>query len=235
MNEGDLILCTVERITPTVVFVKLPDGSEGTIISSEIAPGRIKNMRAHVVPKKKVICKVLKISGDHPHLSLRRVTARERKESLQEFKQEQTMEASFKQILKQDAEKIRVDIVQDFTSLQKFVEAAREDNTILEKYIQKSGQEQLKKILQKKRKAVELNQIIKLKCLEDDGINKIRDTLNLTGEEISITYISAGKFKLKLIAEDFKIGKKKMQEITEKIEENAKRNSCEIQISEDKK
>ena len=235
MQEGDLLLCTVERISPTVVFVRLPDGSEGTIISSEISPGRIKNMRAHVVPKKKVICKVLKISGDHPHLSLRRVTARERKESMQEFKQEQTLGASLKQILGKDSEKIKETIVKDFESLQKFIEAAREDKTLLKKYIPASAQEQLNKILEKKRKAVELNQIIKLKCIEDDGINKIRNTLALEDKKISITYISAGKFKLKLIAEDFKQGKKELQAITEQLEENAKKNSCEIHITEDKK
>jgi translation initiation factor 2 alpha subunit (eIF-2alpha) len=235
MQERDLLLCTVERISPTVVFVRLPDGNEGTIISSEIAPGRIKNMRAHVVPKKKVVCKILKISGDHVQLSLRRVTARERKEVMQEFKQEQAIKTSFKQILKEEAENVERKINEDFKSLKEFCDIAREDKQLIEKYIPKEKQEQIEKILNKKKKSVELNQIVKLKCIEDDGINKIRNTLDLKGKEISITYISAGKFKLKLIAENFKQGKKELQAITEQLEENAKKNSCEIHISEDKK
>jgi len=45
MEEGDLVLCKVEKVTSTVTFVRLSDGQSGTIVSSEIAPGRIKLMR----------------------------------------------------------------------------------------------------------------------------------------------------------------------------------------------
>ena len=45
MEEGDLVLCKVEKVTNTITFVSLPSGQEGTIVSSEIAAGRIKFMR----------------------------------------------------------------------------------------------------------------------------------------------------------------------------------------------
>ena len=76
MDIGDLILCKVEKVTNTITFVKMSNGHEGTIISSEIAPGRIKLMRQHVTPNKQIVCKILKIDGDHIHLSLRRVRDR---------------------------------------------------------------------------------------------------------------------------------------------------------------
>jgi len=68
MEENDLILCKVKKVTNTITFVELPNGQEGTIVSSEIAPGRIKHMRQYVVPNKQIVCKILKIEGDHIQL-----------------------------------------------------------------------------------------------------------------------------------------------------------------------
>ena len=53
---------------------------ERSRILSEIAPGRIRNLREYVVTKKRIICKILRISGERIYLSLRRVTPKEQKE-----------------------------------------------------------------------------------------------------------------------------------------------------------
>jgi translation initiation factor 2 alpha subunit (eIF-2alpha) len=105
-EQGDTLLCTVDRIVGTTVFVILPNGEEGTIILSEIAPGRIRNLRDHVVPKKKIVCKILKDNGKNMHLSLRRVTPKEKKEVLEQAKQEKSYEAIIKTILKENSEEI---------------------------------------------------------------------------------------------------------------------------------
>ena len=81
MEEGDLILCKVKKVTNTITFVEMPDGNEGTIISSEIAAGRIKLMRQYVVPNKQIVCKILRIENGNVHLSLRRVNSKEEKEN----------------------------------------------------------------------------------------------------------------------------------------------------------
>jgi len=44
-NEGDLVLCNVTQLGKTTVFVKIEGNGEGTIVTSEIAPGRIRNLR----------------------------------------------------------------------------------------------------------------------------------------------------------------------------------------------
>ena len=116
-HEGDVVLCTVDKVDNTVCFVHLPDGTKGTIISSEIAPGRIKFMRAYVVPNKKIVCKILQISGDNIALSLRRVNAKEKKQVMQEFKQELANKAALKQILGNDYAKTREKILKSYNSL----------------------------------------------------------------------------------------------------------------------
>ena len=52
LQEGELVLCTVDKIMGTTVFVRLENNVEGTITLSEIAPGRIRNLRDYVAPGK---------------------------------------------------------------------------------------------------------------------------------------------------------------------------------------
>ena len=234
MKEGDLTLCTVEKVTNTITFVRLPNGKQGTIISSEIAPGRIKLMRQYVVPNKKIVCKVLGISGDHITLSLRRVNSKEKKEVMQSFKQVQAISVAFKQILGKDEKKVKDKILKDFKDLPEFVDAARNDESLILKYIPKEKEEAIKKVIEKKRKNQELKQNIKLKCLEDDGVKKIKKIFNIKNNNVTISYISAGNFKLKLIVEDFKQGKKEMVKILEELEKRAKENNCEFHATEEK-
>jgi len=234
MQENDLILCKVKNITSTITFVEMPNGHEGTIVSSEIAPGRIKLMRQYVVPNKKIVCKILKIEGDHAHLSLRRVTSKEKKEVMQKYKQTQTIKIAFKQILGEKEKSIKEKILKDFKDLQEFINTSRSDEKLISKYIPKEKQEAIKKISEKKRKEEELKQNIKIKCLEDNGVKKIKQVFNLDDKNISITYISAGNFKLKLKVKDFKQGKKRMNEIIEELEKRAKKNNCEFYATEEK-
>ena len=81
-----------QSFNPTYQKTEPEEKIEGTIITSEIAPGRIRNLRDYVVPKKKIVCKVLRISGNRIDLSLRRVTQKEKKEVLEQFQQEKKQE-----------------------------------------------------------------------------------------------------------------------------------------------
>lgn len=234
MEEGNLILCTVKNVTNTITFVELPNGQEGTIVSSEIAPGRIKHMRQYVVPNKKIVCKILKVEGDHVHLSLRRVNSKEKKEVMQKWKSEQATNVAFKQILQENEKEIKEKILEDFKDLAEFINSARSDKSLISKYIPKEKQDAIKAVSNKKRKNEELKQNIKIKCLENDGVQKIKKIFNLDDNNITVNYISAGNFKLKLTVEDFKHGKKRMVEILEELEKRSKENNCEFYATEDK-
>ena len=77
------MLCTVKRVEGTTAFLEIENfpGVQATMIFSEVSPGRIRNIRDFVVPKKKIVCKVLRISDrGNIELSLRRVTQKEKKE-----------------------------------------------------------------------------------------------------------------------------------------------------------
>ncbi|PNX47657.1 MAG: hypothetical protein BV456_10725 [Thermoplasmata archaeon M8B2D] len=191
-------------------------------------------MRQYVVPNKKIVCKILHISGTHVHLSLRRVTSKEKKEVMQKFNQERAIDVSMKQLLGEKEGDVKKKILKDFESLTDFAEEAKADKAVIEKYIPKAKQEAIRKIIEKKKRDLELNHIIKLKCLEEDGVKRIKKILDVKDDSTSVTYISAGQFKIKMIVKDFKEGKKKMQELLENLEKRAKENKCEFEAKEEK-
>src|SRR3989344_566394 len=93
---GELILCTVKKILPHSVFVSIDEyeNKEGMIHISEIAPGRIRNLRDFVKEDKRIVCKVLDINRvtNNIDLSLRRVPSTEMVQKLTNYKQEEKAE-----------------------------------------------------------------------------------------------------------------------------------------------
>jgi len=191
-------------------------------------------MRQYVVPNKQIVCKILKIEGDHIQLSLRRVNSKEKKEVMQSFKQSQAINVAFKQILGDKEESIKEKILEDFKDLAEFIKAARNDESLIEKYIPEESQGAIKKVSEKKTKNEELKQNIKIKCLENDGVNRIKKIFEIKNPNVSVNYISAGNFKLKLTVKDFKQGKKEMAELLEELENKAKKENCEFYATEEK-
>ncbi len=94
-EEGELVLCNVTSVQHHSVFVRIDEYNKiGMIHISEISPGRIRNIRDFVVEGKVIICKVLRINMERGHidLSLRRVSEGQRREKVNEMKQEQKAE-----------------------------------------------------------------------------------------------------------------------------------------------
>ena len=101
---SEIVLCSVTKIHSHGVFVDLDEypQKKGMIHISEIAPGRIRNIRDYVKMDKKVVCKVLHISLERGHidLSLRRVNENQRRLKIEELKQEQVAEKIIETIAK---------------------------------------------------------------------------------------------------------------------------------------
>ena len=232
LEEGDIVLCTVDRIIGTNVFVKIHAGAkeiEGCIVTSEIAPGRIRNIRDYVVPKKKIVCKVLRVSGDRIDLSLRRVTQKEQKEIKEQDNQEKSYESILKSVLGEKSSEIIIKI-REKEKIYDFLQEAKEEAKELEKMV---GEENAKKIIdilktQKQKKAI-LKKEIFLTTTKPDGIILIKNFLgNIKG--VDIKYISAGRYFLKSESEDIKKMDQKLQKIILEFEKEAKNKGMEFSI-----
>jgi len=174
LEEGDIVLCTVDKIVRTNVFVHIEGHGEGTIILSEIAPGRIRNIRNYVVPKKKIVCKVLRIKKGNIDLSLRRVSKKERKEKLEEVKQEKSYSSIIKSVVKDKTEEIIIKIKKG-DDLLSFFQEAKENPKKLEEFFTKIDSKKILDILntQKQKRAI-VKKEISLITKKPDGLNLIK-------------------------------------------------------------
>ncbi len=228
LEVGDIVLCTVDRIVGTIVFVKIDGDGEGSIILSEIAPGRIRNLRDYVVPKKRIVCKVLRISKDRVDLSLRRVTLKEKKEVLEQENQEKSYKSILKTILGEKAEKIIEEILKE-KEISEFLQEAKENSKKLEKLVGKNDSEKILEILntQKQKKFI-VKKEIHMKIIKPNGLELIKKILNT--KEAEIRYISGGKYSIKKESKDLKSADNKLKEILLEIEKEAKKCNAEVSI-----
>jgi translation initiation factor 2 alpha subunit (eIF-2alpha) len=231
LSEGDIILCTVDKIIGTIVFVKIPllnKEIEGNIIFSEVSPGRIRNIRDYVVPKKKIVCKILRIKENRIDLSLRRVSLKEKKEVIEKFKQENSYKNILKSILKQEAENLIIEITKK-QNLYDFIEEIKKNPIKMEKLIGKENTEKiLNIILEQKRKKRIIKKRFSLISYKPNGITLIKNLLNSI-KNAKIKYISSGKYSIEIESEDLKKADKELKEILINLEKKSKKQ--EIQFS----
>lgn len=232
-EEEDIVLCTVEKISGTTVFVKIEDtDKEATIMTSEIAPGRIRNLRDYVVPGKKIVCKILDIDkSGNIHLSLRRVTAKEKKETLEKYQKEKSSLSILKSVLKDKAVEIAEKIKSKEKNLYDFFQSCKEKPELLEKYMPKEEAKKICKILsEKKEKEKQVKKQFTLTSKKENGLSIIKKILLPYKEKIN--YISAGKFLLKTKADNYKKANSEIETILQDVEEKAKKENCTFKAEE---
>jgi len=232
IEQGDIILCTVDRIIGTNVFVKIDKtDKEGTITLSEIAPGRIRNLRDYVVPKKKIVCKVLKSEGEQIILSLRRVSQKEEKEVKEKYNVENSYKNILRTILKEEFEEAvkKIEIEGDVYD---FLEQAKKEQKILEKIV---GKENSKKILDilnnQKKKKIFLKKEINLSSENPNGIVLIKEILGKI-KNAEIKYLCAGKYSINVEDTDMKNAGSRIKEIISEIEKEAKKKNLKFETKE---
>jgi len=231
-EEGDIVLCTVDKIEKTMVFVKIDGGGDGTIILSEIAPGRIRNIRDYVVPKKQIVCKILRMdSSDNIHLSLRRVSQKEEKEVKERHNEEKSYKNILQGLLRDKAGKV-IEKILETSSLYEFFQDAREDSKIFEKLVGKTEADKILKILkEQKTRIFELKKEFSLSTTNPEGIKQIKELLGKI-KDAEIKYISAGKYLIKAESENIKTADNKIKSVLKEISEQAENRKMNFQINE---
>ena len=90
---GELVVCTVETVHDYGVTAVLDEysGKKGFIHISEIASGWVKYIRDYVREGQKIVCLVIDVNREKGHidLSLKKVNEHQKREKIQEWKNEQ--------------------------------------------------------------------------------------------------------------------------------------------------
>ena len=232
IEQGNVLRCIVDKISGTTVFVDI-EGVEkkGTINLSEVAPGRIRNLRDYVVPKKTIFCKVLRMSQDHIELSLRRVTPKEKKEAMDQHKLEKSCESILKTVLNEKTKNILEEINKE-ENIYTFLENAKEDTRNLERFVSKEECAKILEILNtQKQKTVFLKKEISLKSTKPNGLTLIKNVLEKE-KEIEVLYLGSGKYSLKTEEKDLKKADNKLVKFIKEIEEYSKKEGIDFKEKE---
>lgn len=236
-EEKEIIICTIKKILRDSIFVSLDEyeGKEGMIHISEIAPGRIRNIRDYVKEGKKIVCMVLRLRQDKGHidLSLRRVSSsvkmKKNEEIKQEKKAEKILEAVGKQLklnLDQMYDQIGNKIIEDYGLLYPcFQEVVLADASVLTDLgIDKKAADVLAEVIKDRIKPpeVKIEYILSLKSDAPDGIEVIKKTIKDTEDfakknkyELKILYLGAPRYRLTLKGTEYKEVEKEAEEIGE--------------------
>lgn len=218
-EESEIVMCTVTNIQYSSVFVNIDDfNCSGMIHISEIAAGRIRNIRDYVKEGKKVVCKVLRVNQEKGHvdLSLRRVNERERRNKVNDVKFEQKAESIVEHVAKAcniPVQKLYDDLASKMLKNYAYLHHAFEDvvagHLVLSSLnLDLKVAAQIEELANQRFKpqSVEITGVLELSSYESDGIDKIKEAL-LSAKKVSdgeIKYLGGGRYNLAIKAPDYK-------------------------------
>ena len=235
-NEGDVLFCTVTKVQYNSVFVTLDEyeNKSGMIHISEISPGRIRNIRDYVKEGKVIICKVLRVKKDRGHidLSLRRVNESQRRQKVEARKQETIAENILKSYTQLHEGKIEqlyktVDaaVSSTYETMYQAFEDVVENDASLEKLgLEKSFAQKLEAIIREriKPKQVEIAALFTIQNYDENGVGLIntfmKKAVAIDKEHLTIQFLGAGRFKLIVVAPDYKTAEDVMTQFQELAE-----------------
>ncbi|MBT3298130.1 S1 RNA-binding domain-containing protein [archaeon] len=233
-EEDEIVLCKVTKIFPNSVFADLLEYNDsGMIHISEVSPGRIRNIRDYVSVGRQVVCKVLRIDREKGHidLSLRRVNTHQRREKLEEIKQELKSETLIKNLAKKIGipdkklyDLISKPVFNDYSHLHLFFRGiVSGDVNPEEQGIDKKISDELVIAVKEKFKEpkVLFQGVIYLHTFDVNGLEKVQKVLTEVekiSSNLTVTYLGAGKYKFILEEKDYKIAEKYLKNIQDILE-----------------
>lgn len=227
-EEGELVFCEVSKVRYNSVFCNIEEygGRTGLIHISEISPGRIRNIRDYVKEGKWIVCKVIKTDEEKGHidLSLRRVTEIEKRNKInerkQELKAEKIVDSLAQRIDKKGRTlyfKIAAKILPDYGMLHyAFQEVVENDLSLKEIGIDEEYASKLEDLIKEKikPKTVNISGDLEIKTWEENGLKIVKNALNKAlaeGKNIDITYLGSGKYSVIVEAKKYKEAEKQLK------------------------
>jgi translation initiation factor 2 subunit 1 len=223
-DKGELVVGKVDEITDFGVFVDLEEYEDkrGLCHISEVASGWIKNVRDHVREGQTVVAKVLDVDtgSQQIDLSIKDVNEHQRKEKIQEWKNEQKadkwMSLAFgEDVSDEQYSAVANALLAEFDSLyDSFEQAAIHGAAALEDV--DLDDDEIEDIVETARQNVSVPYVnvtgyVDLRCPTGDGVDHIKEALKAAeGDDVpeeidlEVTYVGAPEYRIKVRAPDYK-------------------------------
>ena len=241
-HVNEIVLCIVTKITSNTTFVKIPEyEKEGVLTISEIAPGRIRNLRDHVVEGKTIVCKVLRTDENH-----RRVPIQVMKSKLEKIKKENYAERIYLDIAKElnsdkDTlfEKTYKPIFENYeTVFEALYDIMLDDKKIdIFEDLNDNEKEVFIRIINDRIKPEEVifKEKFELTSTNENGVQLIRDSISnslepLNYDKFNVYYLAAGRFGVTINHDDIKSAQKLFNSFKDNLIKEAKEHDLKISI-----
>jgi len=231
-EPGELVVGRIDEIEDFGVFVDLLEYEDkrGLCHISEVASGWIKNVRDHVSVDQRVVAKVLDVdeSAQQIDLSLKDVNDHQRKDKIQEWKNERKadnwMEQSFgDDISDEKYAAVGNELLAEFGSMYAgFEEAAIHGAEALEDT--DLDDEEIEAIVKTARENVSVPYVkvtgyVDLQVFDGDGVDMLKEALQAAegnGEvpeevELDVTYVGSPEYRIKVQAPDYKTAEAELE------------------------
>src|SRR5208283_2930973 len=224
-EEGELVLASVNEISPHGVYVSLDEYGKfrAFLHISEIATGWVRDIERYAKPGQKIVLKVIRVNRGRKEidLSLRQVSGEERKIKIIEVKKSEKARSIL------DALKTRLSL--DEAALRRISDPVLEQyDTLYEGFedIARRGQKALQRVnlppefaepvetTSKEKIAVpivEVRGMMDIRVKSPDGIDVIKNALEsaedikTSGVQVKATYLGTPRYRLTVKAENYKI------------------------------
>ncbi|WP_135302545.1 translation initiation factor IF-2 subunit alpha [Haloarcula amylovorans] len=232
-EPSELVVGKVDEIEDFGVFVDLEEyeGKRGLCHISEVASGWIKNVRDHVNEGQTVVAKVLDVdeSSQQIDLSIKDVNDHQRKEKIQEWKNEQKadnwMELAFGENIDDEVYgAIANELLAEFGSLYDgFEEAAIHGEEALAET--DLDDDEIEAIVETARNNVSVPYVnvtgyVDLTCPSENGVDTIKEALKAAegnGEvpeeiQLEVTYVGSPEYRIQVQAPNYKTAEGALEE-----------------------
>lgn len=248
-EEGELVVCTVQNVKNFGAFVSLDEygNKEGFIHVRDVATGWVKYIRDYVREGQKVVCKVLGVdrSKGHIDLSLKSVNEHQRRDKIQEWKNETKAENLLKIVAERLGrtpescfEDFGFDLVENFGTLYGAYEAcAANKDALMEAGMSGSWTSVFYEVALENVTPpfVQISGYLEVRCPAPDGIEHIKTALAaglvIYPEHVTIQYIGAPRYRVVITAEDYKEAEEMLKEVTNAVITSIKDNGGEGSFS----
>ncbi|ELZ27156.1 translation initiation factor IF-2 subunit alpha [Halogeometricum pallidum JCM 14848] len=240
-DSGELVVGEVDEITDFGVFVDLEEYEDkrGLCHISEVANGWIKNVRDHVREGQTVVAKVLEVdtSSQQIDLSIKDVNEHQRKEKIQEWKNEQKADKWMSIAFGEDVSDeeygavANAVLVEYETLYDGFEQAAIHGAEALEDT--DLDEDEVEAIVETARDNVSVPYVnvtgyVDLRCPTGDGVDHIKEALKAAegddaqeGEtQLEVTYVGAPEYRIKVQAPDYKSAETALEDAAGRAEDS---------------
>lgn len=237
-EAGEIVICTVREITSHGIYVNLDQygGTNGFLHVSEISTGWVRNIERVAKVQQKLVLKVIRANKMRREidLSLRQVTNEERRAKVIEWKREERAMAimnAVKNRLGLDDEQTKILIgkmEEEFGTLYAALETAakKKEKAFQSLELPTETAAVIAEVAGEKivPPRYEVGALVEISSKAPDGIEHIKKTLlaaaGSTSAEVHVTYAGAPRYRVRIMADDYKQAEKALDGVLEKIKDD---------------